>query len=320
MPGRDPASAVLARCRDQGFALAGVCDAGPIERADVLRRWLTEGRHGQMQWIESHADTRADPALVLPGAVSAVMVADLVDSRGTAPAEPLPGKGRVARYAQGRDYHRVMKKRLITICNELREQHPGAEFRPFVDTAPVMERDLAARAGLGWIGKHTLLIHPRLGSHLLLGGFLTTLDLGPSPAPEPDHCGGCTRCIDACPTGAITPYAVDARRCISYLTIEHKGPVDPELAARVQDWVFGCDVCQNVCPHNSPRPDDVDTGAPHEAYASRRTHLDLLEMLGWDEDNRRAVTHTSSMKRAKLDQFVRNATTAAANDVSITKE
>ncbi len=304
---------VLARCGELGFALAGVCDAEPIERAPELREWLRAGKHGQMGWMAERAEERCDPRRVLPGAKGAIMVGDLVKTRDEPAAEAQPGRGRVARYAQGLDYHKVIKKRLHTLCDGLREEYPGEEFRAFVDTAPVMERDLAARAGLGWIGKHTLLIHPRLGSHLLLGGALTTLEFE-RPAPETDHCGGCTRCIDACPTDAITPYSVDARRCISYLTIEHDGAIDEELAEKSGDWVVGCDVCQDVCPHNSARPDGVDVGEAHGAYTPMTTGFDLLEVLGWTEEDRRRAVRRSAMKRVKLEQFQRNARVAGENE------
>jgi len=303
---------ILSRCRELGFAAAGVCDAAPIERAPELREWLEAGKHGEMGWMRTHAELRADPARVLPGARGVIMVGDLVRTRAEAPAAAEAGTGRVARYAQGGDYHVVIKKRLHALCDELRERHPGEAFRAFVDTAPVMERELALRAGLGWIGKHTLLINPRLGSHLLLGGILTTLAFD-RPEPEPDHCGECTRCIDACPTDAITPYAVEARRCISYLTIEHRSEIEPELAEKTRDWIFGCDVCQDVCPHNSPRPEGVDVGEANPAYASRRERFDLLEVLGWTEEDRRRAVRGSSMKRAKLEMFKRNARAARDN-------
>lgn len=307
---------IIARCESLGFALAGVCDAAPSDRGGALREWLAEGKHGQMQWMAEHADARLDPQRVLAGARGVIMVGDLVRTRDEAPTPPTPGRGRIARYAQGRDYHKVIKKRLHTLCDQLRNAYPGSDHRAFVDTAPVMERDFAQRAALGWIGKHTLLIHPRRGSHLLLGGILTTLDFA-RPEPIPDACGACTRCIDACPTGAITPYSVDARRCISYLTIEHKGQIDAELAAQAGDWVVGCDICQDVCPHNSPRPDGVNIGAAHEDYTPRRTSFDLIKMARWNEEDRRRATQTSAMKRLKLEQFQRNATIAIANDPTL---
>lgn len=306
-------------CLSAGFALAGVCDAAPIERAGELRAWLAEGKHGEMDWLERHADRRADPSTVLEGARGVVMVADLAATREEPPAEPVAKTGRVARYARGDDYHKVMKKRLHALCDAWREAFPGEAFRAFVDTAPVMERDLAERAGLGWIGKHTLLIHPRLGSHLLLGGALTTLELS-RPASVEDHCGSCARCIEACPTDAITPHSVDARACISYLTIEHRGAIEPALARLMGDWVFGCDVCQDVCPHNSPRGGGVDVGAAHPAYAPRRERFDLLEVLGWTEEDRRRATRGSAMKRAKLGQFARNAEIARGNEDGVARD
>ena len=310
---------ILARCRELGFALAGVADAAPIGRADELRQWLRDEKHGEMTWLADTAPERLDPRRVLPGARGVIMVADLVKCRNEPPAAPEPGRGRVARYAQGRDYHRVIKKRLHRLCDDLRVAYPGSEYRAFVDSAPVMERDLALRAGLGWIGKHTLLIHPRLGSHVLLGGALTTLEL-PRPELVPDHCGACTRCIDACPTNAISPYSVNARRCISYLTIEHPGDIPPDLAHLSADWVVGCDICQDVCPHNSPRSPGIDVGTPRDDYAPKNPSFDLLDLLGWTEADRRRAAHTSPLKRVKLDQFRRNARIAAANDPTLDHE
>ncbi|HRJ49878.1 MAG TPA: tRNA epoxyqueuosine(34) reductase QueG, partial [Phycisphaerales bacterium] len=225
------------------------------------------------------------------------------------------GHGRVARYAWGQDYHRVVKDRLHVLCDELRADHPGELFRAFADTAPVMERDFAAAAGIGWIGKNTLIINPRLGSWLVLGGFLTTMAIEPPPAQGvvPDHCGTCTRCIDACPTGAITPYSVDARRCISYLTIERRSDVDPLLSPGVGDWVFGCDVCQEVCPHNSPRGEGFETGVPRREYSSRTPTLDLSEVLSWTMGDRSRVLGGSAIKRATLAMLKRNAIIAMGN-------
>ncbi|RMH11536.1 MAG: tRNA epoxyqueuosine(34) reductase QueG, partial [Planctomycetota bacterium] len=232
-----------------------MCPAEPSRQGDALRRWLKRGEHGSMAYMARYTDVRTDVRLLLEGARSVVMVADLYATRGAAPDESRSGFGRVARYARGRDYHKVIKKRLHQLSDELAGQYPGHRFRTFVDTAPVLERELAARCGIGWQGKHTLTIHPQLGSYLLLGGIVTTLELEPPPEQPKavDHCGTCTRCIDACPTQAIRPYHVDARKCISYLTIEHRGTIDPEFHEPMGDWIFGCDVCQEVCPHNSAR-------------------------------------------------------------------
>ncbi|GAB4547088.1 MAG: tRNA epoxyqueuosine(34) reductase QueG [Phycisphaerales bacterium] len=286
----------------------------PSDEGDRLDAWLDAGMHGSMGYMHEHAHLRKDAGLLLEGARSVVMVADQYAQRGAHDGAPPPHSGRIARYARGRDYHTVIKKRLHALCDELHTDHPGARFRAFTDTAPIMEREQALRAGLGWIGKHTLLIHKRRGSYLLLGGVLTTLELEPprTQRVETDRCGTCTRCIDACPTGAITPYRVDARRCISYLTIERRERIDPGLHAGMGDWIFGCDICQDVCPHNSVRR-TLPTGRAHPAYEERRAGFDLLEVLGWTEEDRRAAFTTSAMKRATLSMMKRNALIALGN-------
>jgi len=254
---------------------------------------------------------------------------------------------RIARYAQGDDYHWVMKDRLHELCDSLRERFPDHLFRAAVDTAPIMEREHAARAGLGWIGKHTLLIHPQIGSWFLLGEVLTTLPLEtsadagfpPPTAPPADRCGTCTRCLDACPTQCITPHSVDASRCISYLTIEHRSAIDPALHPLMGDWLAGCDVCQEVCPYNEggelrvrgsqfgaegqglhpPAPSTPNSKlrtpnlAAAAAYAPRLPALPLLEVLGWSEDDRRAAFKGTALKRIKLDMVRRNALIALGN-------
>jgi len=277
-----------------------------------LRAWLAAGKHGSMAYLAEHVEARLDPRLVLPGARSVIMAADFYSARGRGTDELPPGMGRIAKYARGRDYHDAMKRRLKALCDALRGLHPGEAFRAFTDTAPVPEREYAARAGLGWVGKHTLLIHPKLGSYMLLGGVLTTMDLGESavdaggsPLGGPDHCGTCTRCIEACPTGAITPYSVDASRCIAYLTIERRRAIGAEFHAAMGDWVFGCDVCQDVCPHNSARP-GMERAELRPEYAERRAGFDLLTVLGWDESARRRAFESSALKRATLAMMKRN--------------
>lgn len=305
---------ILGECRRQGFALAGVCEAAPPTRQAEFRQWLDAGKHGEMAYLDEQYEAWCDPNSVWDGARSVVMVADLYASRDDGPDAIDPRRGRLARYARGKDYHRVMKQRLHAVCDAARVKWPGEAFRSFVDTVPVSERELAARAGLGWVAKHTLVINPRHGSWMLLGGFLTTLRLRPPP-DQPvydDHCGSCTRCIDACPTQAITPYSVDARRCISYLTIEHDSEIQPGLASKMGDWIAGCDVCQQVCPHNSPRPGGR-AEEPRASYRSGAGSFDLLGVLNWDADARREALTTSPLKRIKLQQFRRNAAIAAGN-------
>jgi epoxyqueuosine reductase len=309
---------VVTLALEQGFALAGIAAASPSKRGRELREWLSAGRHGSMGYMAEHVEARLDPGRILPGARSVLMVADLYAPRAQAPEASPAGMGRIARYARGRDYHRVMKRRLHALSDLLASRHAGAAFRAFVDTAPVMEREHASRAGLGWPGKHTLLIHPRLGSFLLLGGVLTTVELAPPPeqATVMDHCGTCTRCIDACPTQAIRPNQVDATRCISYLTIERRLPIDPALHGAMGDWLYGCDICQEVCPHNSPRAAGVEQPAAiRPEYAPRAASMPLLEVLGWREEDRRAAFEGSAMKRATLAMMKRNAVIIAGNQI-----
>jgi len=318
-PGSPPDPVELAY--SLGFARAGSCPAKPSRWGDALQRWLDQGKHGSMAYLAEHIDVRLDPAKLLDNARSVVMVADQYASRLDAPDPPSPTRGRIARYARGRDYHKVIKKRLHRLCDALRVHHPDATFRAFTDTAPVLERELATLCGLGWVAKHTLIIHPRLGSYLLLGGIVTSLQLHPDQRQSrsgadlvADHCGTCTRCIDACPTSCITPYSVDASRCISYLTIERRLPIDPSFHHAIGNRIFGCDVCQEVCPHNAPVPAARDAGDRiHPDYAPRRDSLDLLEVLSWTEEDRRRTIAGTAMTRATLAMFRRNALIAAGN-------
>ncbi len=337
----DPGALAIDLCRQLGFAAAGICSAEPTTRADELIAWLEAGRAGSMEYLREQLEFRLDPQKLLPGAKSIIMVADLYSPRSAAEPEAPPLHGKVARYARGRDYHLTIKKRLHALADALRAhlalpphikraasadkaevsphgrsgQAGPRRFRSFVDTAPILEREYAARAGLGWIGKHTLLIHPRIGSYTLLGGIATTLELKPPPEQSafPDHCGTCTRCIDACPTRAITPYSVDGSRCISYLTIERREAIDPALHTAIGDWIYGCDICQEVCPHNSPRPDLPGAALAQPDYAAQRSSLGLLEVLNWTEQDRRTTFETSSMKRATLAMMKRNAIICAGN-------
>lgn len=310
----DPAARrdfVLAAAREIGFAAAAITDAAPPRHLDALRRWVAEGRHGEMDWIADRLDLLADPGRLLEGARSVIVVADRYhDGR---PDRAIAGAGRIARYARGRDYHRTIRRRLERLVEMLEIRLPGASFRVCVDTAPLLEREYAARSGLGRIGKHTLAITRGLGSWTLLGEVLTTAEIAATPSdPAPDPCGTCTRCIDACPTGAISPFSVDATRCVSYLTIEHRGEIPTEHHAGLGDWIFGCDICQEVCPHNQPTR-AMRRGPTELALAPRRQGFDLLEVLGWTEEDRREAFVVSALKRVKLPMLQRNAAIAAAN-------
>ncbi len=228
-----------------GFVAAGIAALGPMPHGDVLDRWLAEGRAGTMRYLHRQAAKRKDPRRIHRLARTAIVVLDNYYD----PA-PLPAERKVARYARGEDYHCATVRRLEAIVALLRV-HGARYARAFADSGPVPERELAQAAGLGWIGKNTMLIRPGLGSWTVIGAVLTDLALPADPPFAADHCGTCTRCLDACPTQAFTaPRSLDATRCLSYLTIEHAGPIPPDLDAERGGWAFGCDVCNEVCPWN----------------------------------------------------------------------
>jgi epoxyqueuosine reductase len=314
-----------------GFDRCGITPALPIERGEYLRRWLTAGRAGTMAYLHRNVEVRLDPRRLLPGARSVVAVALLYHqpeprqpggasaSRRVptpspfSPAEPLGDapRGRVAMYAWGDDYHRVVKKKLFRLADRLRaELGEPFESRACVDTAPVVERELAAAAGVGWIGKNTLVLHEELGSYFFLGLLVTTLELE-ADAPAVDHCGTCTRCLDACPTGAFpAPYEMDAGRCISYLTIERRADIPPELHAPMGDWVFGCDICQQVCPYNRDAP---PTREPRFAIRPPGPSVALDELIAASDEDISTLLRGSAMKRATPAMLRRNARIAREN-------
>lgn len=294
-----------------GFERTGVATAAPVGRAEHYRRWLAAGRAGRMDYLHRHVETRLDPRQLLPGALSVIVVAQsYCQPWPDRPKDDLP-RGRVAMYAWGRDYHRVMRKKLYALVDQMREGLAEPfEARVCVDTAPLLEREWAASAGVGWIGKNTLVMNAELGSYFFLGTVVTTLELEPD-APISDHCGRCTRCLEACPTGALDrPYEMDASKCISYLTIEHREDVPEALRPLMRDWVYGCDICQQVCPHNQRVP------TTHEAdYAVRppAPYPSLTELVHWLPDDYDKVLRGSAMRRAALPMLQRNARIALAN-------
>ena len=296
-----------------GFAHVGICTAAPTVHADALRAWLEAGRHGSMDYLAERVEAMLDPEQVLEGARTIICVADRYHGGRDRIPEDGPARGRIARYARGRDYHDVLRRRLKRLATAITNGAPDHQARGVVDTAPLLEREYAARAGLGLVGKNTLMIRPGEGSWFLLGEVLTTLEIATDePFQQKDPCGTCTRCIDACPTGAITPFSVDATRCLAYTTIEHRQEIDPAMHEATGDWLFGCDVCQEVCPHNQPTRRKRGAVVP-EAYEKRRDGFELLEVLGWTEEDRREAFTTSAMKRARLDMFKRNALICAGN-------
>jgi epoxyqueuosine reductase len=269
---------------DEGFDLVGIACAGRARTESALKRWLDEAMHGEMAYMETTAAIRADVEKLLPGCCSIVAVAlsyhtSRPESRSPAP----PDTVWISRYAWGRDYHRILKKKLIRLGRWLADQHPGAGWRACVDTAPVLEREWAARAGLGWIGKNTMLINRRLGSELFLGLLLTDVELEPD-TELPEHCGRCTACLDACPSKAlIEPRVLDARRCIAYLTVEHRGAIPPGLQPAISDMAAGCDICNEICPFTKKAPADLNPEfdpAPHR-FRPRLEDLENLDEEGW---------------------------------------
>ena len=301
-----------ARALAEGFAGAGFCrpDATP-ETAARLAEFVGKGRHGDMVWMAERMAWRGSAAALWPEARTVMMLAEpyTPDHDPTAVLRQ-PDKGAISVYAQNRDYHDILKKRLKRVGRWLIEQAPGSEIKVFCDTAPVMEKPLAAAAGLGWQGKHTNLVSRDLGNWFFLGAIFTTLEL-PVDAPGRDTCGTCTACLDACPTEAFpAPYQLDARRCISYLTIEHKGPVDEPLRPLLGNHIYGCDDCLAACPWNK------FAVAAHEARYHARAELiapDLARLAALDEAGFRALFAGSPVKRTGRARFLRNVAYAIGN-------
>ncbi|OLS47102.1 tRNA epoxyqueuosine(34) reductase QueG [Rhodovulum sulfidophilum] len=303
---------LAARAREEGLAAMGVCrpDAIP-EAAGRLAEFVAKERHGQMGWMAERMSWRGNPAALWPEARSVVMFAEpYTQAHDPLAALDRPDRAAISVYAQNRDYHDVLKKRLKRLGRWFLEQAPGHEIKVFVDTAPVMEKPLAQAAGLGWQGKHTNLLGRRLGNWFFLGVIFTTVEL-PADAPETGHCGNCTACLDACPTGAFpAPFQLDARRCVSYLTIEHKGPVDPELRPLLGNRIYGCDDCLGICPWNK-----FAVAATETKYAARPDLIEppLAELAGLDDAAFRARFSGSPIKRIGRGRFVRNVCYAIGN-------
>ena len=292
-----------------GLDLVGVAEVGPTPGHDAYRRWLADGFDAGMAYLRrpDAVRRRADPREILPQARSVIVVAS---SYAGAPHPPLPPlHGRVSRYAWGEDYHRWLLERLERLIARLRETAGDFPCRCYVDTGPVLERAWGLQAGLGFAGKNAMLIHPRLGSYLFLGVALVGLELTATPAPGLGGCGRCTRCLDRCPTRAIVaPHRLDARRCIAYLTVEHRGPIPEALRPAIGDWLFGCDLCQEACPWNR---------RPLAAHAAEEpppgATLYLPDLLLIDEATFRARFRRSPIWRATPTGLARNAAVVLGN-------
>ena len=316
MPGFDAhaqeklARALKAEAARLGFDACGISKAERLdEEARRLEAWLARGRHGTMGWMARNFDKRVDPRALVEGAQSVVSVLHNYYQPAEHAGDGRAGK--ISRYAWGDDYHEVMKEKLFRLFAWLDERLGDVHGRAFVDSAPVMDKAWARRSGLGWMGKHTNLINRSLGSFFFLGELIIDVPLPPD-GPIPDYCGSCTRCLDACPTDAIVqPYVVDANRCISYLTIEHRGDDIPrELQSGMGTWIFGCDVCQDVCPWNKfKRP----TAEPRYAPRPGVTDTELREWIELDLEAFRRRFRKSPVKRARLEGFLRNVRIALTN-------
>ncbi|HVU13256.1 MAG TPA: tRNA epoxyqueuosine(34) reductase QueG [Phototrophicaceae bacterium] len=303
-------ASIKARAVELGFNLVGVTRAEPSPQLDAYFRWIDAGMHGSMSYM-ARADRQArrrDLNLILPGVRSLIVVG--LDYRAYVPDELLrdPARGRIASYAWGIDYHDLITPRLETLAREI-----GGSARVYVDTGAILERSHAHQAGLGFIGKNTMLIHPRRGSFFFLGEILTDLEADTYDAPgRTTMCGSCTRCLNACPTDAFPqPHVLDARRCISYWTIEHKGWIDRDLRSRLGNWVYGCDVCQEVCPFQRFVP-ETNERAFHPADMARVAPR-LLDLLALDVDAFNRQFGASPIQRIGRDRLVRNACIAAGN-------
>ncbi len=304
------ASLVKAQGYGLGFDLVGITTLGPAETSAQFDEWVSRGYAGEMEYLVRGAEKRSDTRLPFVGARSAIVVG--LNYGGTAPPGP------VARYARGDDYHDVMW-RMLDSLHEWIEEELGMPVRgkSYVDTGPILERDLARRAGLGWFGKNTNLINPGLGSFFFIGSLLVDLDLPPDAPFELDRCGTCTRCLDACPTAAfVEPRVLDATRCISYLTIEAKSPIPDEFHESVGELIYGCDICQDVCPWNHKFSKDFSEPAfaPRPALADKDSSTLARELLAMSQDDFSRAFSKSPMKRAKLHGLKRNAAVVLGNE------
>lgn len=296
---------------DLGFCLVGIANAAPPDRFDLFRAWLDQGYEGELAYMRRYGEARADPEHVMPGVRSVIMVGLVDDPKArsdsdfveaTVPEFPHgEAAGKVARFARGPDYHEAIWRRLDRLRDLLDREVPGCRTRATADTAPLLERDFARRAGLGWVGKNTMLIDKRRGSYILLGAVLTDVELQPDPPHVADHCGTCTACLEACPTDAFpAPGVLDARRCISYLNIELRGSIPTEFREGIGDWLFGCDICQEVCPWNRHAEGGTES-------------VDCLAALRMSEEEFRRAFRDTAVYRAKRRGLARNAAIVLGN-------
>jgi len=302
-----------------GFELVGIAPATPADGFDRMRDWLNQGFAGEMGYMYRQAEARRDPSSILPEVRSVVMVGlnykpevrNKDKETGRQGDRENRGPAKVARYARGHDYHLVLWEKLNRLKEWIQSEIPGCRGRGVVDTAPLLERDFARRAGLGWFGKNTMILNKHLGSYFFLGALLLDLELDADRPHDISHCGTCTACLDACPTRAfVEPGLLDSRRCISYLTIELHGQIPEHLREPIGDWLFGCDVCQEVCPWNRKAPPGLE---PALQARDDLKSIDLLELLTLPEEEFRQRFRGTALMRAKRRGLLRNAAIVLGN-------
>ena len=305
------AARVKNKARELGFTHAGISRAEPLGAESAhLVEWLARGLHASMSWMGRNVERRSDPSAIVPGAKTVICVGLNYFAPFQHPHDP--SRGKISRYAWGEDYHRIMGEKLEALQTWIGHEFPGSSSRAYVDTGPVMEKAWAQRSGVGWIGKHTNVITRDRGSWIFLGELITTVTMEPDP-PETDHCGTCALCMEACPTQAIVePYLLDANLCISYLTIEHRGPLDGEVTRHFDGWIFGCDVCQDVCPWNRKFAAETE----EQGFSPREGNLEppLPEWSAMGQEEFSARFQGSPVKRAKHEGLMRNIAVALGHE------
>ena len=315
-----PDAALLDRIRtwggELGFQAVGFTGIELSQHQDYLAKWLAAGYHGQMDWMARHGDKRSRPEALVPGTCTVITARMDYLPEGEDPETVLASadKAYISRYALGRDYHKLMRARLAKLAKHIETQLGRGQYRAFVDSAPVLERALAENAGLGWIGKNTMLLNDKAGSWFFLGEIYTDIPLPADSPQETEHCGSCHACLDICPTNAfIAPWVLDARKCISYLTIEHDGEIPEALRPAMGNRIYGCDDCQLVCPWNKFAQ---RTAEPDFAPRHGLDDIDLLDCFGWDESTFLARTEGSAIRRIGYERWRRNVAIALGNAAS----
>ena len=310
----DLASQIKAWANELGFQQCGISDTQLKKHGQYLDKWLDQGFHGEMSYMQTHGSKRYTPEELVPGTIRVISLRmNYWPDNGEAPHRILKDteRGYISRYTLGRDYHKLIRKRLANLAKKIQSQVQSSQYRVFVDSAPVLERAIAQKAGLGWLGKNTMLINPKAGSYFFLGEIFTNIPLPVDSPFEQYHCGSCTSCLDLCPTNAfVGPHVLDARRCISYLTIELKGNIPEDLRPQMGNRIFGCDDCQLACPWNKFKRSskELDFTPRH-----RLDQQSLVDLFSWSEQEFLSKTEGSAIRRTGYESWLRNIAIALGN-------